>query len=336
MDLESSLKTHSDVHPSGENLEYEPEFTDMELAARPGEERQAGDNILAAEDPDYRDIVKKAEAIMAKTHDLRAGVFFAEATLRTEGLTGFSDATAYLLGCLEQYWDTCHPQLDNDDENDPTMRINSVQNLAGDTTVLRGLRLTPLTNSKSFGKLSFRDISISEGSITAPEGTESIPDSATVSAAFQDTDDELLDGLLAAVKSAAENVAKIDAIFDEKTPGRGPDLTELIKLLAKMVKRLANATGAEVEDTAGADDGVETAVLDSGGGVGGINSPSDVSNALDRIMAYYQRSEPSSPVPLLLKRAKRLVSADFMAIMMDMAPGGLQNVNLIGGIDDNE
>ncbi len=336
MDLESLLKTHGDEHPSGENLEYEPEFTDMELAAQPGEERQAGDKIIAAEDPDYRDVVKKAEAIMAKSHDLRAAVFFAEATLRTNGLTGFSDATAYLLGCLERYWDTCHPQLDKDDDNDPTMRINSVQNLAGNATVLRGLRRAPLTDSKSFGKLSFRDISISEGSITAPEGAESIPDGAAISAAFQDTDDELLDGLLTALKSAAENVAKIDEIFDEKTPGRGPDLSDLIKLMAQMVKQLANATGAEVENTAGADEPGETAAPVSSGGVGGINSPSDVSNALDRIMAYYQRSEPSSPVPLLLKRAKRLVNADFMAIMMDMAPGGVQNVNLIGGIEDNE
>ncbi len=39
-------------------------------------------------------------------------------------------------------------------------------------------------------------------------------------------------------------------------------------------------------------------------------------------MGYYARQEPSRPVPILLTRAKRLVGADFMTIMKDMAPQG--------------
>ena len=51
-------------------------------------------------------------------------------------------------------------------------------------------------------------------------------------------------------------------------------------------------------------------------------------------MAYYKSHEPSSPIPLLLERAKRLVNADFLTIMQDMAPQGIDNVHLIGGIED--
>jgi type VI secretion system protein ImpA len=36
----------------------------------------------------------------------------------------------------------------------------------------------------------------------------------------------------------------------------------------------------------------------------------------------------------VLERAKRMVGADFMSIVKDMAPKGLENVMLIGGIDD--
>jgi type VI secretion system protein ImpA len=71
-----------------------------------------------------------------------------------------------------------------------------------------------------------------------------------------------------------------------------------------------------------------------GGGVGGISGPGDVINALDRIMDYYARQEPSSPIPILLARAKRLVNADFMTIVKDMAPSGVDNVSLIGGLSD--
>jgi type VI secretion system protein ImpA len=61
-----------------------------------------------------------------------------------------------------------------------------------------------------------------------------------------------------------------------------------------------------------------------------------VLRALDAIMGYYRAAEPSSPVPVLLQRARRLVGADFMAIMRDMAPNGLDNVRLIGGLGDDE
>lgn len=337
MDLEALLKTHGDDAPSGENLEYDPAFTEMELAAQPGEERQVGDQIQAAEDPDYRDVTEKAIAVMERSHDLRAGVYYAEAILHTKGLPGFADATTYLRGCLEEHWDTCHPELDEDDDNDPTMRINSIQNLAETTTVLRALRRAPLTDSRAFGKLCLRDIEIADGVITAPEDMANIPDSATVSAAFQDTDDDQLAEMLTAVKAAMDNVKAIDAVFGEQTPGQGPELDALIKMLNQIAKRLAAETGGDVaEDADTAEEDAGPAPAAGGGAIGGINSPSDVSNAIDRMVAYYQRNEPSSPVPILLIRAKRLVNADFLTIMKDMAPAGVDSVNLIGGLDDED
>ena len=67
---------------------------------------------------------------------------------------------------------------------------------------------------------------------------------------------------------------------------------------------------------------------------GEITSSHDVEQAIDRIMKYYSRYEPSSPVPMILARAKRLVGADFLTIMADIAPAGQDNVKLIGGIED--
>ncbi|MDZ4136484.1 MAG: type VI secretion system protein TssA, partial [Paracoccaceae bacterium] len=74
----------------------------------------------------------------------------------------------------------------------------------------------------------------------------------------------------------------------------------------------------------------------AGGGSGAINTQNDVRNAIDRIISYYARQEPSSPLPILLERAKRLVGADFMTIIRDMAPDGRDNVKLIGGLGDDD
>jgi type VI secretion system protein ImpA len=64
---------------------------------------------------------------------------------------------------------------------------------------------------------------------------------------------------------------------------------------------------------------------------GEITSRDDVIKAMDKIGEYYKRNEPSSPVPLLLERCKRLVHKDFMDIIRDMAPEGLAQVELLRG-----
>lgn len=340
MDPAVLLQSKGDDAPSGDNLEYDPVFTEMELAAQPKEETQIGDEITEAADPDYPEVIDKAMDVLARSHDLRAAVFLADAILHTEGLTGFANVTAYIRGCLEQFWDSCHPELDEDDDNDPTMRINAVGGLAGADTVLRSLRRAPLTDSRSFGRLSLRDIEIAEGAIQPPVDSEHLPDAASVNAAFQDTDAETLAALAAAARGAREDIKAIDAVFSEQTPMDGPDLDALTKTLLTIERRLADYAGAEApaESSAPGTDPGDTAPAAGGGGqpVGGINSPQDVANALERIIAYYQRHEPSSPLPILLERAKRLVNADFLTIVKDMAPDGVGNVNLIGGIEEDD
>jgi len=62
-----------------------------------------------------------------------------------------------------------------------------------------------------------------------------------------------------------------------------------------------------------------------------INSRGDVIRAIDLICAYYAQHEPSSPVPILLERAKRLVAKDFMDILRDLAPDGVAQLEMIRG-----
>lgn len=347
MDPEVLLQVKSDDSPSGDNLEYESIFTEMELAAQPVEEQQVGDAKTEAHEPDYREVVDKAQKVLELSHDLRAAVFLADAILHTEGLTGFADVTTVIRGHLERFWDSCHPELDADDDNDPTMRVNTIQGLcgqpdgmAGPSPVYRSLKRAALTDSRGFGRFSMRDIEASEGLITLPNG-EKGPDIAAISAAFQDTDDDTLTRTMAAVRTALENTRAISALFDEKTPGQGPELDTLIKLLEQMSKRLGDyAVTDEVEAPSAADEieaeTSEPAVAAAAApaqAAGAIASRSDVTNALDRIIGYYRQNEPSSPVPILLERAKRLVNADFLTIMQDLAPGELENVRALGGID---
>lgn len=343
MDLEALLAAREGEGPSGENLEYDFDFMQLQIAAQPGEERQAGTEILAAEDPDFKDVEARALAILERSHDLRAAVILAWAVLHTKGLPGFAGVVAYVRGCLDQHWDTCHPQLDADDDNDPTMRINAVRGLAGDGTVLSGLRRAALTNSRNFGRLTLRDLQMVSGEVPPPEGQDAPYDRATVAAAFTDTGEEAVAATLAAVRALQADVKAIEAIFTDKTPGDGPDLDDLKKMLSQIARYVSeHVSGAEAEaaDDEGSGDApaAASAPRRGGGGAmpGSVETAQDARAALDKVMDYFRRYEPSSPVPIILERAKRLVGADFMTIMKDMAPAGLDSVMMIGGITEND
>jgi type VI secretion system protein ImpA len=57
---------------------------------------------------------------------------------------------------------------------------------------------------------------------------------------------------------------------------------------------------------------------------------------LDVLCKYYETYEPSSPVPILLKRAKALVNANFMEVLRNLAPDALGQIELIKGPDQND
>jgi type VI secretion system protein ImpA len=52
---------------------------------------------------------------------------------------------------------------------------------------------------------------------------------------------------------------------------------------------------------------------------------------LDKICQFYARFEPSSPVPLMIKRAARLAEMDFMQIMQDLSPDAISQIRTITG-----
>lgn len=323
--------------PCGDDLEYDDDYIALEMASKPSEERVIGDTVIPAEDPDFAEVAASAAALLERTQDLRIATILANALLRTIGLRGFRDVLRYIEGSLRAQWDSVHPQLDAED-GDPTMRVNAVLALASRDGMLRSLRQAALIESTVFGRLSLRDLEIASGDATPPANMAKPPDPQTVAAAVEDAGLETLTETLAAATDALEVVRAICAVFDAQVGAEGPDLDPLQKILGDIRRRLGAFAGAPpVPETAEQAHPDPVAGPHPGVGSGtAIASPQDVTAALDRIMAYYARVEPSSPLPILLARAKRLVSADFVTIMKDIAPEGVGNVALIGGFEPNE
>ena len=331
--------------PAGDNLEFDPDFGALERAAQGKGEQQFGATIVAAEEPDWKDVEAQALALLDRSRDLRVLALLAVARLQLYGLPGFAGVIACGRAVLETMWPAVHPQLDAEDDNDPTLRANALLRLGDPARVLRVLRDLPLATSPRAGRVSWREIGIASGVLETPEGREK-PSESLLRGAFQDTDPSRLTELTRSVIEASANLAAIGTIFDTQAGfGTGPDLADLIKLLREIqrhVERYTPAATAPAADAEQQNATVPVAVMTAATGTvedaGGspatlrpITRRADAMLLLDLVRAYYERYEPSSPLPLLLERAQRLADKNFVDILRDIAPDGLGQAQTIMG-----
>ena len=236
------------------------------------------------------------------------------------------------------------PLLDSDDNDDPTERLNALLPLNAaeqDDPVKLGQHVIriPLCRSRQMGSFSWRDVQIAKGERTIEESqTSAVPDMSVIDAAFKDTSADDLKGVYGAALEASDYLDKIEAVFSERaSAGQTPDLGRLHKELEKIQQFLAGYLEEEVlpgahDVTAGAPP--RTASVSSASDE--IQSRSDVLHALDRICKYFDQHEPSSPIPLLLRRAQKLVSKNFLEIIQDVCPDAMRQIEVIGGSSSTE
>jgi type VI secretion system protein ImpA len=173
----------------------------------------------------------------------------------------------------------------------------------------------------------------------APAGADS-PTQGAIEGAFAECPLAELQATASALDSAIGSLDAIEASVSGKVGvASGTNFAKLVGLL-RSGHKILSAQMARL-GVAGGDASVGAAVeVTSGGSVvagaglslaGDIRSREDVVRLLDKICAYYERAEPSSPVPMLLQRTKRLVSAKFLDIVRDIAPDGLAQAENLGG-----
>ena len=337
-DLSALLEEVSADKPCGDYLEYDPAYLELskDILGTP-EDPITGE---AAQPPNWRDIEKKSLAILQQSKDLQIAIYLLRALIVQEGIPGFRDGLSFLRGILENYWESVHPQLDPDDDLDPTARINILEELNSFESVLRPLSLASLVESKSVGQFSLRDIQLATDKIDLPEGA-SKPDINLIKNLFLDNTQAQTALTYQAVIESIDLIQQIDRFVGEQVGiENSADFSALLAQLKEtrhVFEQFATGLGHDSDD-----ESINEADFDDSGvvqsarkqlNVGEINSRQDVLRMLDLICKYYREVEPSSPVPMLLNRAKYLVTADFMQIVQNLLPDGLTQLEQIKGPD---
>lgn len=332
--------------PAGPDLEYDADFLSLQTALRPATPGMVESEADADEGMDWRSLHALAKSLAERTRDLRLAVRIARIGTHADGYAGLAQGIAWLDHLVDGVWDQAHPQPDADDDMDITMRFNALSDF-GDRSFLMAVDAAALATDGR-ASVSLRDIETAIGKRTPSEDEDVSEIAGRISAIFADpnlshalSDIESTEAALvdiarrwnAQVASMAEARADEGLRFDPPPP---PLFEGLERKLADAARHIRERLPVEVVEaldgeTAEGGDGTETAS-------NGLASRADADREIRRIIDWFNRNEPSSPVPILLERARLLISKSFLEIVEDLGEGGIAEARKAvgGGLDNDE
>jgi len=347
MDDTSLLAPISADAPCGPDLEYDAAFLALEHALDAAYAERAVGPEDGAPAVDWKQVAAQAQALLRRTLDLRVAVVLTKAWLHLQGLAGLARGLALLQQLLSLRWGTVHPQLGAQGDTDGLMRVNALRGLCDARSVLGPLRAVGLVRARGLRTLSLRDLEQALAGKAQPDG--STTDMTLVEASFIGCELEELAQAHKTATDARSAALALEQLFIEHHTPAVLRLSELSSQLDAIESQLgprvrARRAALVVHDPEAHadndDEAAESAPLTTaavrGPRNGAVKSRDEVVRELDRLCAYYDTHEPSSPVPILLRRAKRVAGMSFMELVRELAPNGISQMEALRGQETTE
>lgn len=335
-------------HPCGEDLEYDPDFMALQQATTGKREQQFGTTIIPAEPPDWARVERIAKQLCSRTRDLRVLVPLTLAWTESRGLPGYVEGLQLVDAVLQKFWDDVHPRVIDDGFEDPLPRMNALAALTEAEGLGRSVRDARLLDDGG-ASMTLRQVealldSSKTDQIDYPGGIGRLRDAARRA-------HEKAAAPVVALREALELLQRIRET-SERALGQSwaPDFSRLERSLRTVVQLLPEqsqqdrAESVSPHATVGTEGNGSLQTMTNGTaenvGVGlrsvrikdiEISSRDDVQVLLEKACQYLERTEPSHPSPMLIRRAQRLLELNFFQIIEELVPEGLQKIESLAG-----
>ncbi len=321
---------------------------------------------------DWSDILAQSAELAAAGRDVRLLVVVARALANAEGIAGLEQGFGLLTTTVEQYWETVHPALRESPSprEAATRRINSLYQLENsDNGLLCDMEFTTVLAPRGIGPVTFADLGAA--ALTRSQAQAELPSglgdkemaeilsrhdarvnrvAAACRAQAIERPEEMA-ALVQSIEAARGALAALETGLSARVGenGVGIKFKDLDKVLTRALAPLqaAQATATPgtpaTEGTVMADpvSAVSASATNgahpppaAGGIPGAVNSRRDVERCLDMIIDFYERTEPSSPIPHLARRMRKMVPMNFLQLMEEIAPSGMKEFKNVAGVDD--
>ncbi len=327
VDLDALLSPIAGDNPSGENLRYSGLYDEISDARRADDNMDLGDWQTELKVADFGRVIDLAvPALSTRTKDLQIGVWLSEALIKKHGFVGLRDSLRMLAGFQENFWDTLHPEVE---DNDMEGRANAIAWLDTEKGLLV-VKGAPFTRLGGYSYLDWED----SKTFDFPENLDTLSSDDQKKYAELKAQSERERRVTADLwrKEKAETrrasceemnflmeecwtaFNDLNRVVEEKFDrNQAPGLTRLKKSLEDVhgeVKKILEEKRIEEPDESDAVEGedgemVDGAVAGTGKGTasGAIQSRRDALKRLGDIADFFQKTEPHSPVSYLVQRA---------------------------------
>jgi type VI secretion system protein ImpA len=357
LDLDPWLSPLNGEGPSGTSLRDDPRFHEIERLL----DVRRDDTGKPVEAVDWSQVMARAEALRPEGRDLRLLVIVARAQTSERGLAGLTDGLNLITRTIESHWGSLHPELrDAATPRDAARRrIGALMELEGPRdSALEDLHRRTLFDARGLGPVTGYDleraaidsrtalnepprpgIGEKERARLVADHEEQVARVRAACAAVADQSPDVYAALRAEAEAALDALAALQAALASRA-GDFPFLPDLQKSLGRMKTSLSHpsAVTAEAPAAASPNPHADTPPVASAAPAGlpsRLSSREDVIACLDRIIDFYDRTEPASPVPYLARRMRRMVPMDFIELMEDLAPSGLKEFRALAGLEDD-
>lgn len=325
-ELDVLLAPVAEDNVAGPDLSYDQGRQEIETAFETGRLADIGEG----EAPDWPAVIRQIEAQSEQTKDAWLAVYLARAGARAQRLDIVATGCAYLAGLFETYWDSMHPSLE---EYGFQGRKGPCESLVSIGEFIGPLRRVVLIEHPRLGRFTCDHVER-----FAAEG-ESAEDYGLFRAAIEDIEADEIEAIMQRLQDIRDSIARVDVVLTANADGDTATNFALAYQTIDSVRRaLALLTGSDAgpsaadEEAGGGDSaapGDGGSASGGGGGVGRIQSRSDVIRTIDLIVDYYARQEPGSPIPVVLGRVRNWVNMDFMSILNDISPTGVEDAKRV-------
>jgi type VI secretion system protein ImpA len=325
IDLETLLAPVSDDDAAGPDLAYDPLRHAIEQAFDASISIDASGIVEQRAEADWRQVLDTIATLATRTKDLWLAIYFCRAAAESGRLDQVELGVQFVAGLLDRYWDAVHPRLD---EYGVEARKSAFDALASVPAFAGPLRRIVYADHARLGRITGDDIARFHRGGDGEEGYgmfRAMLAEAEIRAA-------LTDGAAAIERIEAMIHAIDERLMANAGARNATDFAALYEALSTQRIALRSFVPAEAEIDLPIEEGVDGAEAAQVGPqslAGTVRNREDVARVLDLVLDYYRRHEPSSPVPMLVERARGWIGLDFMAVLEDIAPSAIVDAHAI-------
>ncbi|SPB15124.1 ImpA domain-containing protein [Caballeronia novacaledonica] len=332
------------AEPCGPDLEYDHDFVVLFASTVAKQDVQYGAFVGAADPINWGEVDRDCRRLLSRTKDIRVAVLHVRCRTRLAGATGLAEGMGLLAAWLRTYPRQVHPRegAEYGRGEAQEMRMNALLELVDPEGLMADVREIALGKS-TVARLRMRDV---ERAFAFPRPADALaPDSVV-----QQLRDLRMQqsATMTAFEETLAHLEMIDAWCGEQLGDNRPDLAPLVRLLELLRPSASDEAEAvthdeplaaealtekvepgmqdeEVQTSLSRADEVETQSTElpaegstSSARLGLHAAPNDRQSALASIRAarlWFEVHEPSSPIPVLLKRAEAFVGKRYSDVV---------------------